>query len=160
VVMGHSAGGQLAFWLAGHHHVPPESAIARPAVTLPMHGVIALAGAVGLQMTIDLSGWFMFAHDKQEVYSLMGGTPAQVPERYKAGDPAELLPFNVPQVLIQGTEDEQIPPRLPERWAERARRMGDAVKVAIIPGAGHFDVVDPESKAWPRVMAAVETMVG
>ena len=160
VAMGHSAGGHLAFWLAGQHHVPAESPVARPATTVPLHGVIALAGAVGLQMTIDLAGWFTFAHDKQEVYALMGGTPANFPERYKAGDPAELLPFNVPQALVQGTEDNQIPTQLPERWAERARRVGDVVKVEILPGADHFDVVDPESSSWGRVMAVVEKMVG
>jgi hypothetical protein len=24
-----------------------------------------------------------------------------------------------------------------------------------IPGAGHFDLIDPESRAWPRVVAAL-----
>jgi hypothetical protein len=29
----------------------------------------------------------------------------------------------------------------------------------MIPGADHFDVVDPESKAWPTVMAALKSAV-
>ncbi len=159
VAMGHSAGGHLAFWLAGRHHIAPESPLAVTVGQVPLHGVIALAGAVGLQMTIDLAGWFTFAHDKQEVYALMGGTPAAHPDRYKAGDPAELLPFHVPEALVQGTEDDQIPPQLPERWVERARRMGDRVQVERVAGADHFDLVDPESAAWGRVMAVVEKMV-
>jgi hypothetical protein len=24
-----------------------------------------------------------------------------------------------------------------------------------IPGAGHFDLIDPESRAWPQVVAAL-----
>jgi hypothetical protein len=36
-----------------------------------------------------------------------------------------------------------------------ARRQGDEVTVTIIIGADHFDVVDPQSKAWPTVQAAV-----
>jgi len=24
-----------------------------------------------------------------------------------------------------------------------------------IPGAGHFDVIDPQSRAWPQVLAAL-----
>jgi hypothetical protein len=36
-----------------------------------------------------------------------------------------------------------------------ARRHGDAVTVTIVPGADHFDVVDPQSKAWPMVQSAV-----
>jgi acetyl esterase/lipase len=155
VVSGHSAGGHLAFWLAGRHHVPASSPVAKPAATLPMHAVVALAGAVGLQMTIDLSGYFTFAHDKHEVYALMGGPPVDLMDRYKAGDPAELLPFNIPQILLQGTEDSQIPPELPGKWAERARRVGETVKVQIIQGAGHFDVVDTGSRYWPMVEAEI-----
>jgi acetyl esterase/lipase len=157
--VGHSAGGHLAFWLAGRHHLPEESqlyGLRVPAV--PLRGVIALAGAVDLLLTIDLAGYFTFAHDKAEVVSLMGGTPAQVAERYRAGNPGDLLPLNVPQVLIQGTDDSQIPSQLPGRWAENARRQGDVVTVTMVPGAGHFDVVDPRSKAWPVVKAAVRKM--
>jgi hypothetical protein len=28
-------------------------------------------------------------------------------------------------------------------------------KLAEIPGAGHFDVIDPQSEAWPMVLAAL-----
>ena len=120
-----------------------------------MRAVLALAGAVDLRLTIDLAGWFTFAHDKHEVEALMGGSPAEHPDRYKAGNPGDLLPLNVPQFLLQGTEDDQIPPQLPARWAERGRQMGEPVLLDMIPGADHFDLVDPQSKAWPRVMAAI-----
>ena len=160
VVAGHSAGGQLAFWLAGRPHLPPTGSLAglRTNVpkTAPIRGVVALAGAVDLRLTIDLAGWFTFAHDKQEVESFMGGSPAAVPDRYRAGNPGDLLPLNVPQYLLQGTEDDQIPPQLPARWAERGRQQGEHITVDLIPGADHFDVVDPQSKAWPHVMTAIK----
>jgi acetyl esterase/lipase len=160
IVMGHSAGGHLAFWLAGRHHVPEASPLHTPRPAVPIHGAISLAGAVDLRLTTDLSGYFMFAHDKQEVFDLMGGSPKQFPERYASGSPGDLLPLNVPQTLLQGTEDSQIPPDLPRRWAENARRVGDAVTVTMLKGAGHFDVVDPESRAWPAVLGALRTMLG
>ncbi len=159
-VAGHSAGGHLAFWLAGRPNIPEGSVLHQPQPALAMHGVVSLAGAVDLRLTIDLSGWFTFAHDKQEVLTFMGGTPSEVPERYRAGDPGELLPIGTPQWLVQGTEDDQIPPDLPKRWAENGRRMGDRVMVDMIAGADHFDVVDPQSKAWPRVLAAVKAALG
>jgi acetyl esterase/lipase len=159
VAMGHSAGGQLAFWLAGRHHVPYDSPVAVPAANLGLRGVIALAGAVDLRLVCDLAGYTTFAHDKAEVYALMGGSPGQVPERYKAGNPGELLPLGVPQWLIQGTEDGQIPPGLPGRWADEARRQGDHVTVTVVAGADHFDLIDPESKAWPVVVGAVKAAV-
>jgi len=151
VTMGHSAGGHLAFWIAGRHHIDPHSEIFEPRPQVPLRAAIALAGAVDLRLTIDLSGYFTFAHDKREVYALMGGPPAGVPDRYKAGNPGDLLPIHIPQALIQGTDDGQIPPELPSRWAELARRNGDTASVTIIPGADHFDVVDPESPAWGRI---------
>jgi len=157
--MGHSAGGHLAFWLAGRHHIPYASPIYSRQPNVALRGVIALAGAVDLRLTCDLSGYFTFAHDKHEVYTLMGGPPAEFEDRYHAGNPGDLLPLGVAQELIQGSEDDQIPPELPGRWAEMARRQGDTVTVTIIPSADHFEAVDPESNAWVRVQAAVLKMV-
>jgi acetyl esterase/lipase len=153
VVAGHSAGGHLAFWIAGRHHVPGDSPVFSP-MQVAVHAAVSLAGAVDLRLTCDLAGYFTFAHDKSMVASLMGGLPSEVPERYRAGNPGDLLPLNVPQTLLQGTEDGQIPPQLPERWAGNARRQGDVVEVSMLKGADHFDVVDPDSRAWPAVRAA------
>jgi acetyl esterase/lipase len=155
VVAGHSAGGHLAFWLAGRPRIPEESVLHTPQPSVGIHGVVALAGAVDLRLTIDLADCMTFAHDTQEVANLMGGLPDEVPERYRAGNPGDLLPISVPQWLVQGTEDDQIPPKLPERWSERGHRIGDQVTLEIIPGADHFDVVDPESKYWPRVQSVL-----
>lgn len=159
VTMGHSAGGHLAFWLAGRTHIPEGNALhQRPACAIK--GVIALAGAVDLRSTIDLAGYFTFAHDKQEVINFMGGSPADVPDRYRVGNPGELLPLNVPQYLLQGTKDDQIPAALPARWAERGTRAGEKIFVEMIAGADHLDVVDPLSPAWPKVVATVKRALG
>lgn len=157
VVAGHSAGGHLAFWLAGRHHLAAHGELA-PASTpkVAIKGVVGLAGAVDLRLVIELAGWFTYAHDKDEVIALMGGSPAKVPDRYTAGNPGDLIPLNVPQWLLQGTEDDQIPPALPGRWAERGRRAGEKVVVEMLAGADHFDVVDPRSKAWPAVLRTIE----
>ncbi len=159
VAIGHSAGAHLAFWLAGRYHIPESSPIFLPQPAVPLHGLLSLAGAVDLRLTCDLAGYFTFAHDKHEVYSLMGGPPSEFEDRYRAGNPGDLLPLNVPQILIQGIDDSQIPPQLPSRWADMAQRCGDHVTVKLIPGADHFDVVDPQSSAWPVVQAAVLKLV-
>jgi pimeloyl-ACP methyl ester carboxylesterase len=49
--------------------------------------------------------------------------------------------------LVHGTADEQVPVGM-----SRAFPAGTLVE---IPGAGHFDLIDPESRAWPRVVAAL-----
>ena len=159
VGVGHSAGGHLAFWLAGRHHVPHTSVLAEPQPRVAMRAVVGLAAVVDLRLTADLAGYFRFGHDKREVYALMGGAPDRLEDRYRAGNPGDLLPLNIPQTLVQGAEDGQIPGELPGRWAEMARRQGDSVRVVIVPGADHFDVVDPLSKAWPVVLDAVRAEV-
>ncbi len=85
--------------------------------------------------------------------------PADHPDRYKRANPGDLLPFNLPQLLLQGDQDDPIPPALPARWAQRSRSLGDAPRVTLIPSAGHFDGVDPESNAWPTVMNAVKELL-
>ncbi len=159
ITMGHSAGGHLAFWIAGRHHIDPHSEIGKQSLQVPLRGAIALAGAVDLRLTIDLSGYLGFAHDKHEVFELMGGRPAEFPDRYKAGNPGDLLPFHIPQILIQGDADDQIPPELPGRWVDLARQHGDTAMANIIPGVDHLDVVDPESRAWPAVIDAVRKLL-
>lgn len=159
ITMGHSAGGHLAFWIAGRHHIPAGSEIELHRSELHLRGAIALAGAVDLGLTIELSGNGGFAHDRDEVYALMDGTPTSVPHRYAAGDPGALLPLEGTQILIQGTEDDQIPPELPFRFAEKSRRTGGHTTVKTIPRADHLDVVDPESLAWNTVLAEVKAML-
>jgi acetyl esterase/lipase len=149
IAAGHSAGGQLAFWLAARHHIPHTSVLAQSQPKLALKGVVGLAGAVDLRLTLDLGGLFTFTNGGPAVKALMGGPPAQVPDRYAAADPGELLPLGLPQILVQGDEDDQIPPALPARWAQAAKRQGDPVDIKIVPGADHFDVVDPQSNAWP-----------
>ena len=159
VVAGHSAGGQLAFWLAGRHHIPPNSVLHEPQPKLGIRGLVGLAGAVDLRLDEELGGVFFYANARPAAESLMGGPANEWPDRYHAANPGDLLPLSVPQVLLQGSEDDQIPAKLPGRWAAMARRQGDAVEVMMLPGAGHFDVVDPQSKVWPAVRAAVLKML-
>ena len=77
----------------------------------------------------------------------MGGGPEDVPERYAVADPAALPPPAVPVTLVHGTADDQVPVGM--------SRAFPAGRLVEIPGAGHFDLIDPESPAWPRVMAAL-----
>ena len=49
--LGHSAGGHLAFWLAGRHTIASDSPIFTPN-PLPLSGAVALAGAVDLRRRV------------------------------------------------------------------------------------------------------------
>lgn len=79
---------------------------------------------------------------------LMGGGPGDVPERYAVADPAALPAAPVPVTLVHGVDDDIVPLRMSQAFT--ARRLVE------IPGAGHFDLIDPQSPAWPWVLSVLE----
>jgi acetyl esterase/lipase len=147
VVMGHSAGGHLALWSAGLSRVPAVSPI--HSEQLSMLGAVSLAGAVDLREAwrLRLSGGV--------VRELLGGTPEQVPERYAAASPAELIPLGVRQLLIHGADDDIVPLSISEGYREVATESGDDIALLALPNTDHFAVIDPDSAAWPGILSAV-----
>lgn len=148
VVSGHSAGGNLALWLAGRSRIPRDSPlyVANP---LQIGGVLALAPAGDLA---DL-------HAKNGcggmVDALMGGSPEAVPDRYRAASQIELLPHGVPQVLIIGGRDASFAEFGRSHHALALARGEGRIRAVEIADAGHFDVVAPISGAWPTVTRAL-----
>lgn len=137
VLGGHSAGGHLALWAAAN----------RSTVAVAIDGVVALAPVADLRLAYDLD------LDHGAVRALLGGGPDEVPERYAAADPRSRLPLGVPVRIVHGRNDLQVPVRLSTGYAAAARAAGDEVDLDQ-PDADHFAVIDPESKVWPRIVAA------
>jgi len=129
VVSGHSAGGHLALWLAAQK-------------ALPLRAVIPLAAVSDLKLawTLRLSGGI--------VAELLGGTPEQVPDRYAKTSPKELLPISVPQRVLHGEADRVVPFEMSQQFA----RASHNATLVPIKGAGHFELIDPRSTAWPTVL--------
>ncbi len=152
VAVGHSAGGHLAAWLGGRHHVRPESPI-HTADPLPLRGAVPLAGVLDLRRAWELRLSGGVAKD------LLSGNPELRPERYAAASPAELLPLGVPQILLHGTEDDSVPYDMSRGYAAAARAAGDDAVLITLPGAGHFEPIDPRSSEWPRVRDAVLSLL-
>jgi acetyl esterase/lipase len=139
VAIGHSAGGQLASWLA-----------TREQARVRVSGVVSQAGVLDLRLgsQLDLS--------RGAVQRFVGGRPATMPERYRAASPAERLPLGVPLLLTHGGRDEIVPPLMTERFAAAARAAGDRVDVVIEPGEDHFGHLEPGNPLWRAVTAWLE----
>jgi acetyl esterase/lipase len=152
VLAGHSAGGQLVLW-AGRSAPPAPGTPGSTSPPLRVAGVVSLAGITDLATYGAGTGSCNSA-----VTPLMGGTAAQAPDRYRAVSPVERLPLGVPAHLVHGAADPIVPVSLSETYAERARAAGDQVVVTPIPGAGHFDVIAPQSGAWRSVVAAIRAL--
>jgi len=146
-VLGHSAGGHLACWLAGLGRVPERSPIR--VEPLPLRGTVALAGVLDLVRAWELG------LSNQAVVDLLGGTPATVPDRYAAASPAALLPLGVRQRLIHGTADDVVPVEISRRFHDQATALGDDAALLELPGTDHFAPIDPHSAVGPEVVAAI-----
>jgi acetyl esterase/lipase len=151
IAVGHSAGGHLALWLAARERLPEHSPF-RPFDEVAVQGVLGLAAAADPA----------FLHEREVcghvIDRLMGGSPAEVPDRYRQGSPAELVPLGLPQVLINGGRD-PFWSSVAMRYFDAAEASGDLVRVTVAPESGHFEMLDPASTTWPTVRdAALELL--
>ena len=153
VTIGHSAGGQLALWLAARHRIPPDSVLAPPHTPFALAGAISQAGAVDLEMA-----WRMHLGNGAAA-ELLGGSPANVPDRYAAASPAALLPLGVPHVLVHGTTDDRVPYAVSEAYFAAAQAADDDVTLITLPGVDHFALIDPTTEAWTKTVAELHKLL-
>ena len=155
VVVGHSAGGHLAMWTAARHRLTKASELfaANP---LPVRGVMDLAGPV--DMTANIPGYEALCRDTV-ITSLLGGTPTAVPDHYAQTSAIKLLPLGIRQVLVVGSHEDFVPLPLVDAYVQAATQAGDQVRRIVIPGAGHFEIASPLSFTWPKVNAAIRSLL-
>jgi acetyl esterase/lipase len=143
--LGHSAGGQLAIWLASRarRRFVKAGDPVRIARVVPVAAVLDLRrlGEGGSRPVIDL----------------IGGPTADRAARYAELSPFELLPLGVPQVVLHGTADGLLPIADAERYVETARARGDDARLVRLDGLGHVEPVDPASSAWSAVKDAISS---
>jgi acetyl esterase/lipase len=141
VAMGHSAGGHLVLWLAKQN-------------------AIALRGLVALAPVADLRRAWELKLSDTVVADLLGGSPQDLPDRYRSASPIELVPLGVAQRVLHGDNDDIVPLEISRRYVAAAKKSGDDSKLIEVAGAGHFELIDPRSSAWPLVKEAVLELVG
>lgn len=129
--LGHSAGGTLVLL---HALLGP---------TAPR--IIALAPVT------DLAGTAVARLGDGAVIEWMGGLPGEV-AAYERLDPLRLLRAGVRTtselVILHGADDGTVPP-------EQTRAL--PVPTTILPGAHHFDLIDPDSEHFATVLAALRS---
>jgi pimeloyl-ACP methyl ester carboxylesterase len=94
------------------------------------------------------------------VDELLGGTPESVPDRYELTSPVLRLPLGVPQVVIHGTADDSVPLELSQTYAAAAEAAGDRAQLVVLPGADHFDIVDPRTPTFDATRQAALRLLG
>ncbi len=137
-LVGHSAGGQLALWAAGRHELPPGAPGAAPRVTAQR--VLAMAAVLDLVAA------------GKPARQLLGGTPDDVPERWRQADPMRRIPLGMPVGLAHGREDRTVSIERSREYAAAARSHGADVTLTERPGS-HRDPIDPVSAVWKAAAA-------
>ena len=150
VPIGHSAGGHLALWLAARERILyGDLNIENP---LPLTGAISLAGAVDLELTAQMH------LGNNAAVELLGGIPQNVPERYAIASPAALLPLGIPQVLMHGTNDDNVPIKVSRVYYLKAKQAGDDITLIEIQGADHFALIDASSNTWEATVKELQKL--
>src|SRR5215212_1826862 len=131
---GHSAGGQLALWLASRPKLPESSDLYRK-------DPIAIRGVLGLAAITNLETYRIGPPNSchSSVEPLLGGGPDKVGSRYAETSPSRRLPLGVPQIFVQGEKDPIVEAASVREYVEAAKKSGDRAVVLPLPDAGHFE---------------------
>ena len=140
VLMGHSAGGQLALW-AGRH-------------------VTGVLGVVALAPVADLARAYAMGLGGGAVAQLLGGGPDVVADRYAAVDPVANLPIEVPVVVVHGRRDQDVPVEIGRDFVAASVAAGDPTELIELADIDHYGVIDPLSPAWPAVLRGLASVCG
>lgn len=145
VLVGHSAGAQLALSAAA---LRPDGKLNGGRII----GVVSLAGITDLAAYTSPNGC------GASVVQVMGGPPSDTARAYRVYDPIRNLPKGIPVRFVHGLADQVVPISQSRAYADVAHEAGVPVELGEVPGAGHFDVVAPQSTSWEAVMHAVRTL--
>jgi acetyl esterase/lipase len=130
-LLGRSAGGQLAL-LAAYETGP-----------VPIRGVISIYGPTNLTRGYQELPWPDPIDVRLTLATYLGGSPAQLPDRYLAASPFTYADRPVPPtLLIQGQRDHVVKPVFARALFEKLRASGNRASLLEIPWAEHsFDEV-------------------
>jgi acetyl esterase/lipase len=132
LLIGHSAGGQLALWAA---------ATCKTAV---------LKGVLALGPVADLQWGEAHAVGDHAVRDFLGTPASQRPDI----DPCLLPSPSIAVTLIHGVEDSIAPIAMSENYCMRHPRA----RLIKLNDCGHFALIDPLSHAWPQVIAQLQLL--
>jgi acetyl esterase/lipase len=148
VVVGHSAGAQLACW-----SVQRRGGARAPSATPAL--IVSLAGVLDMNACARRG----LGDTGNAAVAFMGAEPEATPEDYRCASPITCLPLRMPQIVAQGLRDSADLVEMSAAYARSARRMGEHVVHLEFAEADHFTVIDPSSSAWTRIAAEIESIV-
>ena len=144
--VGHSAGAQLALWVAARG----RRSLVHPALVVGLATIADLEEAMAARTGGGSVARLLDA-------GLDDGDDGDREVALAEASPRAKLPIGVPQLLAHAVDDPVVPLSQTTAYADAARAAGDDVTVMELERGGHFDLIDPGSQAWTTVVSAIQT---
>ncbi|WP_018180847.1 alpha/beta hydrolase family protein [Jongsikchunia kroppenstedtii] len=145
VVVGHSAGGQLAMWAGTRDRLHANEVGADP--KFDPSSAISLAGPLDMRQAVVMGD--------DRIVGALGGTPQQVPDRYASVDPIQNIDRSMPVIAMAGSRDTVVPPVLSQNYVKAATAAGDDARFVLVAGADHPSIVDPSAPTFQLVLETI-----
>ncbi|UJF22920.1 alpha/beta hydrolase [Shewanella sp. OMA3-2] len=136
LIIGHSAGGHLATWVASREKIAADSELYYQA-PLKIHRAISIAGILDLASVNDVD-------QPEQIYRLMGGTPYTQPGRYLACNPSLLYHSQMALTVVHGERDTCVNISQVKQFCEQPQTK---LRQIILPTADHFSML-PHNGDW------------
>ncbi|GAA0781755.1 MULTISPECIES: alpha/beta hydrolase [Pseudomonadati] len=135
LIIGHSAGGHLATWVASRESIAVDSELYSH-VPLKIHRALSIAGILDLASVNDVD-------QPEQIYRLMGGERDTHPERYYACNPSILYHSQMVLTLVHGELDTCVNVSQARLFCEQSHAK---VRKIILPSCDHFSMLPHDGK--------------
>ncbi|MGW8812521.1 alpha/beta hydrolase [Gordonia terrae] len=143
LVIGHSAGAQLAVWGGTRHRLTDDEVGSRPAF-VPSR-VVSISGPLDMRYAVGHGNNRVITH-------ILGGTPQQVPDRYDSVDPIRNLDPALPVTMFHGLADTDVDPDNSRRYTRALDAAGGSTELQLFDGETHTSLVHHQSPAYNRIL--------
>lgn len=145
LVVGHSAGAQLAVWGGTRHRLEHGDIGANPKFRPTK--VISLAGPLDMVQAV--------ANGDTNIVRALGGTPDQIPDRYASVDPIQNIDPGTPVIAMHGTDDTVVLPSLSQEYIAELESQNGSGQVVLFDGEDHTSIVSSDSAAYARILDTI-----
>ena len=114
------------------------------------HLVLWAAGTGKIDKAVSLAGVTDLARAARDGIGANAALEFAGPDPPAHADPMRRLPLHVPVLLAHGTDDDRVPVDYSRAFAQAA-----GAELLELPGAGHFELIDPRTAEWAAIVARV-----
>ena len=145
LVVGHSAGAQLAVWGGTRNKLDPGEVGAKP-LFRPKR-VVSLAGPLDMIQAVK--------DGDDRIVAALGGAPSRFPDRYRAVDPIQNLEPSIPVAALHGKNDRVVFPHNSIRYVDALKKAGGRGYLMLFDGHDHVSIVKPGTTAYATALDLV-----